>query len=189
MVIKIMLIKFCKAILKKKKVLIAFIISMIFLLLVFKISENYMFICNRSTLTKILLYDFSDSEILNIKFSKHTDNSESKTQMCVIIKDENFLDDDFISHEMKELSISTPDSLSIEREYALNKLKTVLPDIDLESKDIKTFGYALADDTQFTHLGFSETTYEGVRINWFVTKDKIYLTKELHCKNVLCFVR
>ena len=75
-----------------------------------------------------------------------------------------------------------------EKNYALNELKTALPEIDLESKDIKAFGYALADDIQFTHFGFLETAYESVSINWFVTEDKIYLTKKLHCKKVCCFV-
>jgi len=164
---------------------------MIFLLL-FKISEKCMFICNRNALTKVMRYDFTKSEILDVKFRKLDDCSESMTQMCVILKDENFLDDDFIGHEMKELSISTdnysPDNLWIEKNYALNELKNAFPEIDLKTKDIKTFGYALTDDIQFSHFGFLETVHEGVSINWFVTKDKIYLTKKLHCKKVFCFV-
>lgn len=158
----------------------------------FIISENYMFICNRNDLKKMLRYDFSESEILDIKFKTYEIYGETVTRICVILRDENFLDDELIAREMKELSIFYSDNLDnicIERDYELNKLKRVFPEIDLESKDIKAYGHVLTDDVQITQLGLLETAYEGVSVNWFVTEDKIYLTKKLHCKNVFCVVR
>lgn len=177
---------------KRKRFLIYPLIIIILLLLALVISNNCMFILSRNDLTEMLKYDFAKAEILDIKFQKVEYYGDDYTQMCVILKDDNFLDDDIIAGGMKVLSVPSddysPDNLWIEKEYKLNELKAAFPELDIVSEDVKTFGFVLTDDVQITQLGLMESAYEGVSVNWFVTDNAVYLTKKLHCKKAFCLV-